>query len=110
MARNKENTAVEELDERIENDESEETEKTKETKARKVLSPSDLADFTGADPKAIRNWLRSNFPRSKDMKGKSWDIPLKAWDAAVEHFTPSDDEDDEVIGADDLELEVTESD
>jgi hypothetical protein len=98
MARNKD-TAVEEVDEVIEDDESEETEE-----ARKVLTPSDLADLTGADPKAIRGWLRANFPRSKEMKGKSWDIPLVAWDAAVEYFTPSDDEDVEV----DEELEVIE--
>ena len=117
MARNKdtqdiaaEDVAVLELDEVTEDDESEETE---ETEARQPVTPSDIALSTGADPKAIRGWLRANFPRSKEMKGKSWDISDQAAAAVIEHFAPSEDEEDEVIGVDELEgneLEVVESD
>jgi hypothetical protein len=106
MARNK-NEAVEEVDEVIEDDESEETE---ETEVRKPITPADIALATGADPKAIRGYLRANYTRPKEMHGKSWDIPADVADAVIEHFRPKDDE-EEVDETEMLtELEELESD
>lgn len=76
-------------------DETEDVEET--TEVVKPITPGDIADATGADPKAIRAHLRSNFPRSKDMKGKSWNIPADVAAKVIEHFSPSEDEELEDI-------------
>lgn len=91
MAR-KDNTAVEEP-EVIEVDETE----TTEEETRKPITPADIAEATGADPKAIRGWLRANYTRPKAMHGKSWDVPAEAAEAAIRHFSPSEDEDAEEL-------------
>lgn len=61
-------------------------------------SIADLADETGADPKSIRHFLRSEFKRADDSKGSRWGTAkegyslTKAQTAAVrERFTPSDE-------------------
>jgi hypothetical protein len=102
MARNKDNDAAVAEVEELEVDETEGDE-TEETEVHKPITPADIADATGADPKAIRGYLRANFPRSKEMKGKSWDIPAGVADKVIEHFRTKD-EDVEV----DEELEVIE--
>lgn len=76
-----------------------------EEETPKPITPADIADATGADPKAIRGWLRANHPRPKGMKGKSWNIKPEVAQAVIEHFTASDDEDVE-----DEELVTEESD
>lgn len=104
MARNK-NTAVEEpeVDEVVEELDSDETEETEDV--RKPITPAQIALATGADPKAIRGYLRANFPRTPEMKGKSWDIPAEVAAKVIERFKPQDVEDVE-----DDELEMIESD
>jgi hypothetical protein len=98
--RNKDTAVTEKVDEMLGSDTEEldelnaGVEETEEV--RKPITPADIAEATGADPKAIRGYLRSNFPRPKDMKGKSWDIPAGVAEAVIEHFTASDDEDEEL--------------
>jgi hypothetical protein len=38
------------------------------------MTPNELADELGIDPKALRHFLRTHFPRSEDMKWKRWKI------------------------------------
>ena len=89
----KANETAEQLEEMLdlEGDESE----TEETV--KPITPADIADATGADPKAIRNHLRTNYARPKEMKGKSWDIPPKVAEAVIGHFTPAEEADEEEL-------------
>lgn len=94
MARKETETQLEEM-----LDLDEETEETEEV--RKPITPADIADATGADPKAIRGYLRANHARPKEMKGKSWDIPPAVAEAVIEHFTPAEDADEELEEASD---------
>ena len=73
-----------------------------ETEEVKTFTPAEIADATGADPKAIRAHLRANYTRPLAMKNKSWAIPADVADAVIEHFTASE-EDVEEIELEDVE-------
>lgn len=68
-----------------------------ETQEQTFVTPSEIADATGADPKAVRAYLRSNFSRSKDMKGKSWQIPAEVAEKVIAHFTDSEEDETEEV-------------
>lgn len=58
----------------------------------KTFTPSEIADATGADPKAIRAHLRANYTRPLEMKNKSWSISADVADAVIKHFTADETE------------------
>jgi hypothetical protein len=60
-----------------------------------TIRPEDLAEELEVSGKAIRQWLRSNFTRSKEEKGTSWNLTEEMAAKVREHFTPSEDESDE---------------
>jgi hypothetical protein len=51
-----------------------------------TLTPKQLANEIGCDPKSLRGFLRKNFARSADAKNTSWLIAEDAANAAREHF------------------------
>lgn len=51
-----------------------------------ILTPKQLANEIGCDPKRLRAFLRANFTRPNEVKNTSWAITPKAADAAREHF------------------------
>ena len=57
-----------------------------------TFTPSEIAEATGADPKAVRAYLRSNHARKPEMKGKSWQISAKVAEKVIQHFTASEEE------------------
>jgi hypothetical protein len=67
------------------------------------FTPSEVAKDLNVDPKALRAFLRSTFPRPLDMKNKSWVITPEMAAVCIEHFTASDDEDVEEIELEDVE-------
>jgi len=89
----KANETAEQLEEMLdlEGDESE----TEETV--KPITPADIADATGEDPKRIRAYLRSQYTRPKAVHGKSWDIPAKVAEEVIKHFTPAEEADEEEL-------------
>lgn len=70
---------------------------TQEVEETQPITPSDIADATGADPKAVRAYLRSNFARDPGMKGKSWNIPSEIAAQVIEHFTATEDDESEEL-------------
>lgn len=81
---------VQDLSDILEDDEDTETEAKAST-----VTPTEIAEATGADPKAVRAFLRANFARSKDMKGKSWALDADTAAKVIEHFEQSEDDEDE---------------
>jgi uncharacterized protein YjcR len=71
--------------------EVEEVEETTET----TMRPKDLAVELEIDPKTLRAWLRREFPREATAKNTSWALTQAQVDAARDHFT-SDEDDEEV--------------
>jgi len=71
----------------------EETEET-EVEETKAIRPSDLAEELEVSPKALRSFLRREFPRSTDQKNTSWHLTEEMVAKATAHFTeePEDDE------------------
>lgn len=58
-----------------------------QTEEARTFTPGEIADACGADPKAVRAFLRSNFSRPAEMKGKSWSIDAETAEQVIEHFT-----------------------
>ena len=71
------------------------TKETQEVEAPKVVRPSDLATELEVSPKALRAFLRREFPRANEAKNTSWTLTDDMVKAATEHFTATDDEDSE---------------
>lgn len=69
------------------------TEEVEETVA--IVRPADLAKALGINPKALRNFLRSEFPRPLSEKNTSWVLTKAQVDAATAYFTAADEEVDE---------------
>lgn len=69
-------------------DETEETENS-------VTRPSDLATELEVSPKALRGFLRREFPRAADAKNTSWNLTQEMIDKATAHFTASDEDEGE---------------
>lgn len=69
--------------------------KTKETQEveAKAIRPADLATELEVSPKALRAFLRREFPRANEAKNTSWTLNSDMVKAATDHFTASDDED-----------------
>lgn len=86
-------------------DETDEDEETDEK--AKIVRPSELADVLGIDPKALRGFLRKEFPRTSKEHNTSWSLTEEMIEAATERFT--DDDEDEVVEdqADDTAEETT---
>lgn len=55
-----------------------------------VVTPKQLADELGVDPKRLRGFLRTNFARPIEAKNTSWAIGPEAVQAAREHFVKSE--------------------
>lgn len=51
-----------------------------------TLTPKQLANEIGCDPKSLRGFLRKNFARTVEAKNTSWLIDASAAKAAREHF------------------------
>jgi hypothetical protein len=51
-----------------------------------TLTPKQLANEIGCDPKSLRGFLRKNFTRTNEVKNTSWLIEDDAANAAREHF------------------------
>lgn len=66
------------------------------------MTPREIADATGADPKRIRAYLRANYPRALEVKGTRWAIPSEIAVAVIEHFEAGEEIEDEEL---DEELE-----
>jgi hypothetical protein len=75
----------------------EETDET-EAEATDVVRPSDLAAELEISPKALRAFLRREFPRADGAKNTSWTLSEEMVEKATAHFTASDE--DEVEGED----------
>jgi len=50
------------------------------------LTPKQLADELGINPKNLRNYLRKNFTRVAEVKNTAWSITPDAANAARAHF------------------------
>lgn len=59
-----------------------------------VVRPSDLAKELDISPKVLRSFLRKEFPRATSEKNTSWVLTQGMVEAATEHFTASDEEDE----------------
>jgi hypothetical protein len=61
--------------------------------AANIMTPKQLANDLGVDPKRLRAYLRANFTRPNEVKNTSWAITPNAANAARKHFakqrTPS---------------------
>jgi hypothetical protein len=79
-----------------------ETPEVDETEEITSFTPSEVAGDLNVDPKALRAFLRSTFPRPLEMKNKSWVLTPEMASACIEHFTLSDTEDEEVEDIDEL--------
>ena len=51
-----------------------------------TLTPKALAEEIGVDPKVLRSFLRTAFPRPVEVKNTTWIIPTDAADAARAKF------------------------
>jgi hypothetical protein len=51
-----------------------------------VITPKELANEIGCDPKRLRSFLRANYTRPAEAKNTSWAITNDAAKAAREHF------------------------
>ena len=62
---------------------------TKKPIAKKVLkiTPTNLAEELGINPKSLRAWLRINFERPIEAKNTRWYLSDKEIKAAKQHFT-----------------------
>lgn len=79
----------------VEELEVEDMEETDEVKAV-IIRPSDLAAELEISPKALRGFLRREFPRGADQKNTSWALTQEMIDSATDHFTASDDDEEEL--------------
>lgn len=59
-----------------------------------AVRPADLAKELDVSAKALRGFLRREFPRSADAKNTSWTLTDEMVEKATAHFTPSEDEDE----------------
>lgn len=71
--------------------------KTKETQEveAKAIRPADLATELEVSPKALRAFLRREFPRANEAKNTSWTLNSDMVKAATDHFTATDDDGDD---------------
>lgn len=59
-----------------------------------TITPKALAEELGIDPKRLRAYLRREHSRDAEVKGTTWAIPLDTAEAAREHFTPAEEEEE----------------
>jgi hypothetical protein len=87
----KENTKAVDLEDlELEDDDTEE-----ETEETTVVRPSVLAEELGVNAKSIRAFLRREFPRDIKDKNTSWYLTDSQVEAIRDHFTPSEDDEEE---------------
>lgn len=67
---------------------------TQEEETTQAVRPADLASDLEVSAKALRGFLRREFPRPNDAKNTSWTLTPEMVEAATAHFTPSEDEDE----------------
>jgi hypothetical protein len=70
---------------------------TKEKQEESFVTPTEIADATGADPKAVRAHLRARYPRALELKGTRWAIPANIAAAVIEHFEAGEEIEDEEL-------------
>ena len=56
------------------------------------ITADELADQVERSPKAVRAYLRENFPRDKEEKNTRWQIDSKTQKAVVAHYEALDKE------------------
>jgi hypothetical protein len=66
-----------------------------ETEDAAGMRPKDLAEELDINPKSLRAFLRREFPRDSKEKNTSWYLTDAQVEAARDHFTPSDDDEEE---------------
>lgn len=57
-----------------------------------TIAPKDLAAELNIDPKRLRGYLRSTFPRPAEAKNTTWGIEPAVADAARARFAPKADD------------------
>jgi hypothetical protein len=55
----------------------------------RAYTPNELGDLLGADPRRVRDFLRTDYPRESEKKGDSWDLTPEQVLATLKHFSPS---------------------
>jgi hypothetical protein len=73
----------------------------------KIVRPSELAEVLDIDPKALRGFLRKEFPRSSKEHNTSWSLTPEMIEAATDHFSPDDEDEDDEVEADDTAEDTT---
>jgi uncharacterized protein YjcR len=68
---------------------------TEETEEPQGMRPKDLAEQLDISPKSLRAFLRREFPRGAEEKNTNWFLSDAQVDAAMKHFTPTEDETEE---------------
>ena len=72
-----------------------EVEEIEETEV--FVTPTEIADATGADPKRVRAHLRAKYTRPLAQKNQSWKLSAEVAAAVIEHFEAGEEiEEDEV--------------
>jgi predicted transcriptional regulator len=66
-----------------------------DTKEPVTITPKALAEELEVSPKALRAYLRSNFPRVAEAKNSAWQIDEEVAEAVREHYSESEDSEDE---------------
>lgn len=51
------------------------------------MTPDDIAEELGVDPKRVRDYLRENFTRSEAEKHQPWHVTAQMATALRAHFT-----------------------
>lgn len=65
-----------------------------ETEELTGMTPKALASELEISAKALRGWLRKEFPRDTSAKNTSWRLSDAQVEAATAHFAGEDDEDE----------------
>lgn len=69
-----------------------EVEEDQDEDTSSVIRPSDLAETLEVSPKALRGFLRREFPRDANAKNTSWELTEEMVEKATAHFTASDED------------------
>lgn len=63
--------------------------------ATETITPKALAEELEVSPKALRAYLRANFPRDDEAKNTAWTISSKVAAKVRAHYEESDEEDED---------------
>jgi hypothetical protein len=59
--------------------------------ATQTVRPEMLAEELNISGKQIRQYLRKEFPRTKDQRNTAWELTSKQADNVRSHFAPADE-------------------